>query len=139
MKYSLRLEAIGDDRASYVRAKRRGEAQMDPERERRYLYETRLDWRPPWVAEIVGLRWDGRLERRFLRPNRDYRNANSLGSRGVYFYYLLDEGPIYEVFARTSWKSSERYFLRIVNGQEERIDQEEVLRWLGKLASESTF
>lgn len=127
MKYALALEAIGADRAAYAKLKRHGLAQIEPGRESRYL--GKLNHRQPWVAEITGGRYIW-LDRRFLKGQRDYRNSNSVGSRGIMIYYLLDEGPLYEVFQRLTWTHSDRYYCRIVAGRLERITQEEVDRCL---------
>lgn len=131
MKYALALEAIGADRAAYVQLRRRGLAQLEPGRESRYL--GKLNYQQPWVAEIVGGRhiW---LDRRFLTGQRDYQGSNSAGSRGIIVYYLLDEGPVYEVFQRLTWTRSDRYFCRIKAGRLERISQEEVDRCLSASA-----
>lgn len=133
MKYSFRLEAIGDDRAQYARLKRNGQAAMRPESEGHYL--SRLDYRQPWVARLLWLALLNDFERVFLRGQRDYREANGSGSRGVYLYYLLDEGPIYEVFARRTWTRSERYFLKIAEGKEHRLSREEVVQCLSASAA----
>jgi len=127
MKALLKLEAIGNDRAEYQRLKRRGRASMHPVRERQY---TTMDTSQPWVAEITGWTYDRRLIRSFLRPKRDYRDANGVGSRGVMFCYLLEDGHIYEVYERLTWNRSERYFARPDHGRLIRMEQWEVLQWL---------
>jgi hypothetical protein len=83
----------------------------------------------PWVARIAGLdsRWG--LRREFVRPNVDYSRANSVGSRGVYGYYLLDDG-IYEVSHPVSWRNHRRYFVRAAEGRIREIDREEVIECL---------
>lgn len=84
--------------------------------------------RRPWVAEVVIV--DGKVDRRFLDGRTDYQRANGIGSRGVTVHYLLEDGAIYEVRHFTSWKSEDRYFCYVENGQIYRCTQEEFLGWL---------
>jgi len=82
-----------------------------------------------WVAHIASIR--GRIiERRFLRPNVDFSRSNSVGSRGVYFYFWLEERKIYEVSAPISWRNTDRYFCRVENGQRIRMEKDEAEQWL---------
>ena len=69
--------------------------------------------RRPWVAEIVGLEPSGRLRLEWQRGRKDYRHANSVGSRGVYVWYTLRKGRVYWVQDLITWKRTERYFCRI--------------------------
>lgn len=78
-------------------------------------YRGQLTGNAPWVAEVKGLSRDGRFVRDFLKADVDYSRANSVGSRGVYHYYHLQSGRIYEVAARLSWKRTVQYFC-YVNG-----------------------
>jgi hypothetical protein len=82
---------------------------------------------PPaaWVAEIIGLDKKYKYERRFLQFNKDYSQANSVGSRGVQAVYMLEDGKIYDVKA---WK--ERYFCTIRDWEICRISEYEVNEWL---------
>jgi hypothetical protein len=72
--------------------------------------------RMPWVAEVT--RPDPRrgLHRKFLQFEKDFSCANSQGSRGVFAVYVLQSGKVYEVFERTSWTGSARYFVTINDG-----------------------
>jgi hypothetical protein len=84
----------------------------------------------PWVARIVGFDPKYHYRREFVRAqSRDYSRANSVGSRGVYAYYVLGDG-IYEVNERMTWKRTDRYFAQVSNGTITRITQEEVDEWL---------
>src|SRR5690606_26902435 len=60
------------------------------------------DTSTPWVAEIVGLSAKYGYDRRFLRGKEDWSQANSAGSRGVRFYFTLEEGRYYEAYRRVS-------------------------------------
>lgn len=116
MIVTLRLEAIGDN---YRR--------LDAAPLKRTLYEVRrrsehaqrlLDPKMrPWVAEITGLHRIRGLERSFLNGMRDYRDANSSGSRGVYLTFVLYEGRIYEVQEVLSWSRKRRYLCRVEQGR----------------------
>lgn len=116
MTYVLSLEAIGDDAAQ---ASRSPVGRM-----------LGLPARRPWAAEIVGRDDRYGLERRFLDGKKDYRRANSIGSRGVYVYYRLEPGSVYEVNDLVSWSRSDRYFCRIDGGNLIRMTREEVEAWL---------
>lgn len=85
-----------------------------------------------WVAQIFGSDGNGGWARAFINGARDYARSNSVGSRGIYINYFLEEGPIYEVSSPQSWRSTERYFLRIINGQEKRMTKQEVEECLVK-------
>jgi hypothetical protein len=86
-----------------------------------------------WVAEILGHTPNG-YDRKFVSHRRDYTHANSRATRGVYCWYLLDEGKIYEVQEQVSWKNAERYFCVVRNGEIERISRQEVDLLLMKIA-----
>ena len=92
----------------------------------------------PWVAEIVGHTPTG-YERRFVRSSRDYTKSNSRGSRGVYCWYLLDEGKIYQVQEQISWKNAIRYFCVIQDCRVVRITQEQADRLLAQRVQMEAF
>ena len=82
--------------------------------------------RRPWVAELTP---EGR---RFLRPHHtDYRDANSVGSRGVYLLFHLESGRVYEIKHYTSWRSFSRRTVRVTDdGDIVPVPANEVDRWL---------
>lgn len=125
MKASLAIEAIGDDtelaarfhasRLSIVVGRRLAHALFDDAPRR------------SWCAEIIGHDPRYGYARRFLSCKRDYRTANSVGSRGVYKYYILESGHIYEVSSPLSWRKVDRYFCRVADdGSIIRLSQDEV-------------
>lgn len=118
MKVILRLECIGDNLAW---ALKHGQSPQKL---------GKLSARQPWVAELTGIDPERLFIRHFLTGQKDYSEANSVGSRGVYRYFLLQSGNIYEVFARLTWKRSERYYCRINDDQLIRMTQQEVLACL---------
>ncbi len=79
-----------------------------------YAFDPR---RRPWVAEITGVDSNGRLQRSFLRGQRDYRDCNGTGSRGIVVYFHLYPGKVYEVNELLTWEKSRRYFCRVVDGR----------------------
>lgn len=84
-----------------------------------------------WVAQISGTHPKWKYERQFLRPKKDYRKSNSTGSRGIYLWYILDAGNVYEVKRPISRKRFERFFCTITNaGEIEKITEDEVNEWL---------
>jgi hypothetical protein len=83
-----------------------------------------------WAAEITGLDPKYGFARKFLKPSVDYSEANSVGSRGVYRYYWLEEGKVYDVSSPKSWKRTDRYFCRVEDGNLIEMGKDEVKEWL---------
>lgn len=126
------IEAIGDNVEELVRDTRRVLRSAGvPEREIRRDAPT---IRPVWVAEIAGRSKRYGLARRFLKGQRDYEGANSIGSRGILVRYYLQEGGWYEISAPWSWRKIDRYFAEVVGGKIARRTREEVDAWLENLA-----
>lgn len=111
--YILKLEAIGAHPPKHLAA-----YYKPPNRE--------------WVAQIMGVDGRGKFVRAFLDGDRDYSGANSVGSRGVDTFFKLETGPIYEVAAPQSWRSTNRYFCRIECGLLYKMTEQEVISCLGK-------
>jgi len=86
----------------------------------------------PWVAEIVGVCPRYRFERVFLPPRIDYSNASSTGNRGVWFWWTLSSGRVYEAWRKTSWRyGRDRQFMSVTEEGDIRIlSEEEVIAWL---------
>lgn len=79
-----------------------------------------------FVAEITGFHPKFKYERKFLKGQKDYSEANSKGSRGVYVYYYLEEGKIYDVKKPVSWKNDRRFFCRIEGNTRIEMEESEV-------------
>lgn len=124
----LKLEIIGDNYYAYKSARDKGEARDIPRMER-YADMMGRDRSRPWIARITGLDEKYGFAREFLRGQKDYSQANSTGSRGVYVYFPLKAG-IYEVNERLSWKNTRRYFCRVENAEIIEITKDEVVGWL---------
>jgi len=125
MRYVIKLEAIGDNHTSYLRHFLKTNPPLFGKRE---LDAIRFGTKRhvPWIAKIIGVRPDGFLRREFVEGQRDYRDANSVGSRGIYIYYALQPG-IYEINSPETWKRVDRYFLRVIDDKAaERINKLEV-------------
>lgn len=121
---TLKLEAIGDDVTQQVRALERIERALG------YRQDGSAA-RRPWVAEIIGEHDHFGLERHFLQGQKDYSEANSIGSRGVYLYYHLREGGIYEINELVSWGRTDRYFAMVCGDELVRMGEEEVRTRVG--------
>lgn len=81
-----------------------------------------------WVAEIVGVSAHFGIERQFVRCNKDYSKANSVGSRGVYAFYVVESGKVYEVSEPLTWKKTDQYFCTVSDdGEIVRLTIEEVI------------
>lgn len=83
----------------------------------------------PYCKRVVKMS-DYGFATELLKPNRDYSKANSVGSRGVYDYYILSPG-LYEIFERISWSRSRHYFLYLhENGDKTEMTFEEAIECL---------
>lgn len=120
----IKLELIGDNFFAYQRQAK--ERHRPTERYSEYLGK---DKSRPWVAHLIGLDTQYGFKREFLKGQKDYSQANSVGSRGVYLYFPLKDG-IYEVNERLTWKRARRYFIRVQNAQIVEIGRDEVLECL---------
>lgn len=93
----------------------------------RWLGEKPL--RMPWCAR-VDLKARG-FDRSFLSKKVDYIHANSKGSRGVFVWFVLESGFVYEIKRNTSWHNSERIFVRVLlDGSIQEGSKEDAERWL---------
>lgn len=128
MRHVVKLECIGDDQVAKSRLWQGVLREVGVSNHARSL----LDWKPrqPWIAEIVGIDSRFGLQRIFLQGAKDYSHGNSIGSRGIYKFYSLEEGKIYEVNELQTWRRSERYFCRFTNGRMEKLAKNEVVQCL---------
>lgn len=62
--------------------------------------------RKPWCARVVGFFPSGKPKYEFLRGKVDYRNSNSVMSRGVELIFYPQSGSIYHAHYFSSWRSS---------------------------------
>lgn len=130
MRYVLKLEAIGDNHIAYRRhmekapkLNRFGRSEID-------AYKFGNKRRVAWCAEITGVNLDGNLERQFVDGNRDWRDSNSTGSRGIFTYYALRPG-LYEINSPESWSRVRRYFIKVIDDVTAvEISKEELLQCL---------
>ena len=111
MKAILKIECVGDDSVAHVKLARSITKDLLGGRTASAVFGTA----PAryFVAEITGTDEKFGYKRIFLPCNKDYRNSNSTGSRGVVAHYLIDSGKIYDVKSPDSWRSSERYFCTV--------------------------
>lgn len=83
----------------------------------------------PWVARIRGLHKHYKYDREFIKGTKDYSEANSTGSRGVYYWFTLTDG-LYEIYQHVSWKNASRYFAKVENTEITAITEEELVQCL---------
>jgi hypothetical protein len=80
-----------------------------------------------WVARITGRDAKHGLAREFLRGSVSFRDVkDEIGARGVFRWYELAEGALFEVNAPLSWTSADRYFCRSERGRVVRMTREEI-------------
>jgi len=129
MKTTLKIELFNDDKyqASRMWDNIFAAAGLS---EKDWIRAIEFKWQRPWVARIIGIDPHYRYQREFLQPSKDYSEANSVGSRGVFLYYWLDDGAVYEVKEQYTWRKWRRYFCQVRDGQIVRIEEEDVVEWL---------
>lgn len=92
--------------------------------------------RRPWMAELTGLCPVDGFARRPLRPKRDYAEANSRGTRGVWCFWTLEAGRVYETRYRTTWtKWHHRFLIVTTTGDVEDVSEGQVRAWLANVTS----
>lgn len=84
--------------------------------------------RVPWVARLTGFCPRYGYKRDFVPSEKDYADANSVGSRGVMLCFELPDG-VYEVRKLVSWTSDRRYFIRVSGEEISEITKEELDLW----------
>jgi len=128
MRAVLRLEIIGDNYLQHNRLIE--EKRLSCPRAIKEMINVIRYGQPrlrPWVARITGLDDRFRLAREFIIGMRDYSQANSIGSFGIYEYFALPPG-IYEVNESIKLGKARRYFIRIQDGKIVEIGVGEVFR-----------
>lgn len=85
----------------------------------------------PWLAKIVAVCDVYGFEREFLKPVPDYSHGQHHHTRGVYWYWFVDDG-VYQLDKPISWKHRERVFLRACGGEVAEITKDEVMECLQK-------
>ncbi len=65
------------------------------------------------------------VEWEYINANTtDYSQSDSVGSRGVYKYYWLDDGEVYWVNSPESWGRSDNYYCVVINGEIRKVSKE---------------
>lgn len=125
MKTSLKIECIGDNYDQTIKFWKNVTADLCGNNLAEATFGTfKASY---FVAEITGFHAKFKYERKFISCKKDYKNANSKGSRGVYAFYILESGKIYDVLEPYSWKNSHRYFCTVDdNGNIEILTKEQV-------------
>ncbi|MFA6851338.1 MAG: hypothetical protein WCS30_13430 [Selenomonadaceae bacterium] len=87
----------------------------------------------PYCKKVLGVYRNGFVKTEEMKPNRDYSNANSVGTRGVYDYYILAPGEVYEVMEVESWTRAAKYYLYVDHdGNLQKKSYEEALKCLSE-------
>lgn len=89
----------------------------------------RLGHQPAWVKRVIDIQ-PHKLVEEYVDGYSDYSNANSVGSRGIYVNYLLQEGEIYHVSSPRNFKHSDTYFCKVAGEDIIRLEFNEVIKFL---------
>lgn len=123
MKAQIKIEAIGDDVDHFLRSLQNLTNDLVPG-----LGTRTFGYKPSyWVSQIIGSDPIYKYARSFLKGKKDYAHANSKGSRGVFVYYLLESGYVYEVK-----RNSKRRFFCTVDDEGDiiEVDSNFVDQWI---------
>lgn len=77
----------------------------------------------------------GVIRHRPLRGRRDFARANRRGSRGIYRWYILEQGKLYWVREQRGWTESISYYVTATNGEALRLDDGAADEWLRNLSA----
>ena len=108
--------------------------------DRRYRLEARgivVHQERPWVAEITAPDPRFGYQRRFLPHKVDYRGANSRATRGVWWWWVIESGRVYEVSRLEGGQIARRFITVDQDGDIVGLTREEVDRWLRSAGSAS--
>jgi len=75
----------------------------------------------PEVAEVYRDA-AGILRHRKLPSRRDYAHANKRGTRGIYRWFVVEDGKLYCVRAQTGWTAWDTYYVTAREGAIERVE-----------------
>jgi len=84
------------------------------------------------VWQILDIKKPEGFVKSYLKPHKDYTNANSVGTRGVFAYYIIQEAKIYEVLRPLSWNRSEHYYVQFYQGNGIRLTIDKVFQCLAR-------
>lgn len=129
MKATLGIEYIGERQDAELALFSAKLSQVSPGLGRAVVGNTRP--RKPWVAKIIGRDSKFGMQREFLPSNWSRNNANGQHSRGVYLWFVLESGQLYEVKSPVSWRNHDRYFCTVTeSGDIVRLTPQEADQWL---------
>lgn len=118
----LKLEAIRDNQIDKLRHHRMGKVRMgkqEAEGAAGYL------GRRPFVKRVIGATQDGRPVKRDIKGRKSYTEANSIGSRGVYYWWTLDHGCCVQIQEAISIRKKRRYYAIVIDGALHEISEKE--------------
>lgn len=128
MKAIIKIEAIGDNTYQYFRLYKKILNEGAPGLGNSILEGMGA---PYWCAKITGFDPKYKYAREFLKPKKDYSESNSVGSRGIFLFYILENNCLYEVSKPITWKKLRRYFCVVDNnGEIIEIKKEDVDQWI---------
>lgn len=127
LRAALSLEVIGDDTLALLRQTQQTAGMVSGPVAASFFAPGRDA--SPWAARLNGVTIGGKFRREFLRGQKDYSRANSIGSRGVYLHYSLPPG-VYQVHEKTAWQNFRTYFLLSQAGRTQEITRQEAVVWL---------
>lgn len=89
----------------------------------------------PEVAEVYRDA-SGILRHRKLPGRRDYARANKRGTRGIYRWFVVEDGKLYCVRAQTGWTEFDTYYVTAREGAIVRVADWQA--WLRKLSASTS-
>lgn len=123
----LKLESIRDDQRDKYWAYLNGRARMGRSEIKGSKW---LMGQKPFVKEIVGVNYAGRPIKRDVPGKKSYSEARGTGTRGVYYWFNLQQGRCYLVHEQTSRTKSRRYYTVINNGVSREITEDQAIAYV---------
>lgn len=130
LKLVLKLECLSDQHW-----KNRRLLKLIYRNSNKYLRQTKTGsdlYYHPWVAEIKGFSEKYNFDRLFIKGTKDYSEANSSGTKGVYMYFFLNKNKLYEACENISFLERKRVFIKTENNIITKISPEEAIEWTEK-------
>jgi len=80
-----------------------------------------------FIAKIVKNKSKVSIKKIYLKGKKDYTDSNSTGSRGIYEWFILECGCVYEIKKPVTWKHTDMFFCYVTgDGNIQKIEEDEI-------------
>jgi len=81
----------------------------------------------PFVKKVVGINSNGGIVKENIPGKKSFTDSNIIGSRGVFYHFVLDEQHCYQIRYQTSRRRAETIYAAVKYGELHQVD--ESLAW----------